>query len=49
MSKVEEKEYLLYKSQPIGPFSFKISDEKGVDVIADMDIPAYTIVCEYIG
>lgn len=49
MSKAEEKEYLLYKSQPIGPFSFTISDQKGVDVVADMDIPAYTIICEYIG
>ena len=49
MSKAEEKEYLLYKAQPIGPYIFTYSQGKGVDVVADMDIPAYTIVCEYIG
>jgi hypothetical protein len=30
---------MQYKSQPIGPFSFTNSAEKGVDVVADMDIP----------
>lgn len=49
MSKDEEEEYLKYKSQPIGPFLLECSSEKGYGVVADMDIPERSIICEYVG
>ena len=49
MSKKEEEEYLKYKDQTIGPFVFEFSEEKGYGVVADMDIPKGSIICEYVG
>lgn len=45
MSEQEEEEYLAYKNQPIGPFSFSYSKKKGFGVKADMDIPKKSIIC----
>lgn len=49
MSKREEEEYQRYKKQPIGPFTFSFSQIKGYGVIADMNIPQNSIICEYVG
>jgi hypothetical protein len=46
---MEEKEYLRYKEQPIGPFNLILHPQKGFDVVADADIPKYTLICEYVG
>lgn len=37
--------YKKYKEQPIGPFLIKYTQDKGFDVIADMNLPKNMIVC----
>jgi hypothetical protein len=49
MSSREQEEYLKYKEQPIGPFVFEHSELKGYGVVADMNIPRGSIICEYVG
>lgn len=34
---------------PIGPYIFRKIKGKGYDVVADKDIPAKSLICEYIG
>ena len=43
------KIYENYKQQPIGPFIIQYIEDMGLDVIADMDLPKGTLICEYIG
>lgn len=43
------KMFKEYKKQPIGPFLLEYKQNCGYDVIADKDLPAGMIICEYVG
>lgn len=49
MSPEEEKEYVQYKKHPIGPFLVEKQGDMGYGVVADKNIPQYSIICEYVG
>lgn len=49
MSALEEKEYLKYKKQAIGPFHFEQLKDKGYGIVAGRPIPKRSIICEYTG
>lgn len=49
MSYQECRAYEEYKKMPIGPYTFHKIKGKGYDVVADKDIPAKSLICEYIG
>jgi hypothetical protein len=49
MTESEMANFRVYKQQPIGPFRLPYIPDKGFDVVADKDIPKYTLICEYIG
>ena len=49
MSPEEEQEYIKYKKNPIGPFLVQNQGNKGYGVVADKNIPKYSLICEYVG
>lgn len=49
MSKIEADVYEKYQKQPFGPYRLVYKEGMGYDVVADKDLPAAMLVCEYVG